>query len=153
MWITKNISSMDSVNYLHSHINSIWIMNWMVCMSISRGVILVFSFNPSTIKEINRNNKFTFKYITRIWCTVVLLFHAHWSWGFTKQKKSLHSWDICFYICQTSMVMEWESKTWGNWGKKYFLTILSLKLGVDGICRPTKLAHETPGTCLVIASS
>ena len=52
----------------------------MLGMSISLGMILVLvidlEFNISTIKEIKRNSKFTFKYIIRILCTVVLLFHA-----------------------------------------------------------------------------
>ena len=34
--------------------------------------------------------------------------------------------------------------------KNHLTKIIDIALGIDGICRPTKLASETPHTCLVI---
>ena len=46
---------------------------------------------------------------------------------------------------RTILNMSAESALWE--------TMQTFILGTDGLCRPTKLAHETPGTYLVIASS
>ena len=44
-------------------------------------------------------------------------------WQLYQAKKSVHSWDSCFKNCQTSVVMEWGGKTWGNGRTNYILTI------------------------------